>query len=1056
MLLSDISVKRPVFATVLSLLLVVLGYVSYERLSLREYPDIDPPIVNVEVVYPGAPANIVETRITELIEERVAGIEGIVSIESNSQDGRVDVTIEFSVSRDIDAAANDVRDRIAGISDDLPDEADPPEVQKVDSNDDVIIWRNLTGDDLSVPELTDYAERFLVDQYSALDGVARVRIGGGLRYALRIWLDHRAMRARNISVADVEQALRQENIELPAGAFRSEEILYKGRLSRNFQKAEDFERLTINTIAAEASETAANLSAPVRLSDIARIELGVEEDRTFFRGNEVPMVGIGIIRQSNANTIAVSDAVIALTEKLNSELPEGMVIEQSYNAAVFIRASIKEVIATLFIAVACVVFVIYLFLGSVRAMLIPALTVPVSITATFIAIYALGFSINLLTLLALVLAIGLVVDDAIVVLENIVRRMQAGESRLKASYLGTRQVGFAVIATTLVLIAVFVPITFLDGEVGQLFTEFALTIAAAVAFSSFVALTLCPMLASKILRVQTNSAIDMKGAPLTKGASYITGAPHRLFSKGVSAAQTQYLKAVDGTLKRPFIGIVVFLALCIGTFFLFPTVQKEFSPYEDRGSFFVMVNGPEGANYQYIEEYMTEIETRLMPLVESGEVKRLLVRAPRSFGNIENFNNGILIIILEPWSERRPAKLIMDEVRKTIADLPGVRAFPVMRQGLGGGTGKPVQVVIGGSTYEELAQWRDILLAELESNEGLIGLDSDLKETKPQLDYVINYEQAASLGVRAVDIGQSLETLLGGRRVGTFLRDGEEYDVIVEGQSQTLDSLSAIESINVRSQTTGALIPLSNLISIESYGTANSLSRYNRIRALTIEANLADGYALESALEDIEAQVRDQLPARAVLDYKGQSRDLKQSGTAIGFVFLLGLLIVFLVLAAQFESFIHPLVIMLTVPLAVGGGLAGLASTGLTLNIYSQIALIMLVGLAAKNGILIVEFANQRRDEGAEFGVALKEACATRFRPIIMTGLTTIAGALPLILASGAGSEIRLVIGVVVLAGVSAATLFTLFLVPLAYSLIAGKTGSPKAVSRRLESELQS
>ena len=1040
MLLSDISVKRPVFATVMSLILVVIGYVSYDRLSLREYPNIDPPIVNVEVVYPGAPANIVETRITELIEERIAGIEGIVSIESTSQDGRVDVTIEFSVGRDIDAAANDVRDRVAGITDDLPEEADPPEVQKVDSNDDVIIWRNLTAEDMSVPELTDYAERYLVDQYSALDGVARIRVGGGLRYALRIWLDHKQMRARNITVADLEQALRQENVELPAGAFQSQEILFKGRLSRTFKRAEDFERLLVRHAAPSSSNADLMQERLTRISDFARVELGVEEDRTFFRGNEVPMVGIGVIRQSNANTIAVSDAVLKLTEKINSELPEGMFIEQSYNAAVFIKASIKEVVTTLFIAVLCVVFVIYLFLGSLRAMLIPAVTLPVSVMATFIAVYALGFSINLLTLLALVLAIGLVVDDAIVVLENIVRRIQEGEPPLKAAFLGTRQVGFAVIATTLVLIAVFVPITFLEGEIGRLFTEFALTIAAAVAFSSFVALTLCSMLASKLLRQERDAA---RGFALQKS-----------FSRGVRWLQKKYLSAVRKLLAAPTIGVLGFLVLCGLTAWLYPSVQKEFSPYEDRGAFFVLVNGPEGASYQYIEEYMSEIETRLMPLVENGEVKRLLVRAPRSFGNIENFNNGILIVILEDWAKRRPAKVIMDEVRSTIGDLPGVRAFPVMRQGLGGGTGKPVQFVIGGSTYEELAEWRDIMLAGLADNAKLLGLDSDLKETKPQLDFEIDYERASVLGVRAQDIGQSLETLLGGRRVGTFLKAGEEYDVIVEGQRQTLHSLSAIESISVRSARSNTLIPLSSFIDITSYGTAQNLSRYNRVRAVTLEANLADGYALESALADIEQVAQELLPERAVISYKGQSRDLKESGSAIGFVFLLGLLIVFLVLAAQFESFIHPLVIMLTVPLAVGGGLAGLFFTGLTLNIYSQIGLIMLIGLAAKNGILIVEFANQQRDQGVDFDTALEQACATRFRPIVMTGLTTIAGAMPLILASGAGAETRTVIGVVVLAGVASATIFTLFLVPLAYKLLARNTGSPQSVTRKLKLEL--
>mgnify|MGYP001429158377 FL=1 len=495
MLISDISVKRPVFASVISLILIAFGLVSFQRLSLREYPDIDPPVVTVEVSYPGAPANIVETRITKLLEERIAGIEGIEYVESSSQDGEASVTIEFAIDRDIDGAANDVRDRISGIQDNLPEEAEPPEVQKVDSNDDVIIWRNLASDRHSIEELTDYAERYLVDRYSTLDGVARIRIGGGLRYAMRVWLDRQELAARGLSVSDVEDALRSENVELPAGSLESDVRLFKARVERKFKEPEDFGKLVL----AEGDD-----GYLIRLADVARVELGVEENRIMFRGNEVPMVGIGTIKQSTANTIDVARQVKVLTAEINKSLPEGMSIEESYDASVFIEEAINEVYTTLFIAIACVIVVIYLFFGSVRATLVPAVTVPVSVIATFIVVYSLGFSINLLTLLALVLAIGLVVDDAIVMLENIVRRIQEpGEPPLLAAYRGARQVGFAVIATTLVLVAVFVPITFLEGDIGRLFTEFALTIAAAVCFSSLVALTLSPMLASKVLSHQS-------------------------------------------------------------------------------------------------------------------------------------------------------------------------------------------------------------------------------------------------------------------------------------------------------------------------------------------------------------------------------------------------------------------------------------------------------------------------------------------------------------------------------------------------------------------------
>lgn len=1030
MILSDISIKRPVFASVISLLFIAFGLVSFDRLSLREYPDIDPPVVTVEVSYLGAPANIVETRITELVEKRIAGIEGIDFVESSSDDGLSRVTIEFSINRDIDAAANDVRDRIAGIQGDLPVEADPPEVQKVDSNDDVIIWQNLASTKMSVPELTDYARRYLVDQYSTLGGVARVRVGGGLSYAMRIWLDRKKLAARNLSVSDVESALKAENIELPAGSLESDTRLFQARIDRNFKKPEDFKKLVLK----EGSD-----GYLVRLEDVARVELGVEEDRTFFRGNSISMVGIGTIKQSTANTIEVARNVKALTAKLNKSLPEGMSIEQSYDSSIFIEASIKEVYMTLFIAIACVILVIYLFLGSIRATLVPAVAVPVSIVATFMLIYAFGFSINLLTLLALVLAIGLVVDDAIVMLENIVRRMKEyGETPLVASYRGAREVGFAVIATTLVLIAVFVPITFLEGDIGRLFTEFALTISAAVGFSSLIALTLSPVIASKFLSAKTSKPNVLV----------------HFMDDFLKYLRKMYLKLLSKMLKLPLLVSVLFFILLSMIAWLYPQVKQEFIPKEDRGAFFVMVNGPEGATHKYMEEYMTEIEQRLMAYVEEKQVSRLLVRTPRGFDGLSNFNDGMAIVLLEDWSKRRPATKIMAEIREQLSDLAGVRVFTIMRQGLGGNAQKPVQFVLGGSTYEELAQWRDILFEKIaESNPGLIGLDSSYKETRPQIDFEVNYDRAAELGVSIEEIGTTLETMMGGRRVTTFLDRGEEYDVIVEGERAQQRSFDQVKNIYVRSDRTGSMIPLSNLVTIKEYGAAKSLTRYNRIRAITLEANLKEGYRLDEALTYLNGMVKKHLPETAIVDYKGQSRDFIKSGSSIVFVFVLGLLVVFLVLAAQFESYIHPFVIMLTVPLAMGGGLFGLYLTDSSLNIYSQIALIILVGLSAKNGILIVEFANQLRDRGIEFSQALIQAAEIRFRPILMTGLTTIAGAIPLVISSGAGSETRLVIGIVILSGVFAATIFTLFIVPVAYDLLARHTKSPGAMADKLVKE---
>ena len=1032
MILSDISITRPVFASVLSLLLIAFGLVAFDRLPLREYPDIDAPVVSVETVYRGAAANVVESRITQVIEDRIAGVEGIRFIESVSEDGRSAITVRFGVDRDIDGAANDIRDRVATVMDDLPVEADPPEIREVESNEDVIMWLNLVSDRMSVPELSDYVRRYLLDRFSVLDGVARVQVGGGQTFAMRIWLDRRELAARGLSVSDVENALRAENLELAAGSLDSVDRQFTVRVARTFNTAGEFAKLVL----ARGDD-----GYLVRLGDVARVEKGAEETRTFFRGNGVPMVGIGIVKQSTANTIQVADAAKAEMERINAALPEGMEIKQSYDTSVFVKGAIAEVYKTLAIAIALVVAVIFLFLGSVRATLVPAVTVPVSLVATFLVLWLLGFSINILTLLALVLAIGLVVDDAIVVLENVHRRMeQYGETRLVAAFRGTRQVAFAVIATTIVLVAVFVPIAFLQGDVGRLFSEFALTMAAAVGFSSFVALSLSPMLASQIL-------------PQDTGRMSLAHLVDSVFARIRSA----YLRLLRLALQHKWVVGLIFLGILAGTQWLLASIPGEYAPKEDRGAFFLLVNGPEGASYDYMKAYMDEIERRLMPLVETGEVTRLLVRSPRTFSNVAIFNSGIAVHVLADWSARRSAWQIMDDVRKRVSDLPGVKAFPVMRQGFGARIQKPVQFVIGGGTYAELAAWRDLLLAKIEeSNPGLEGLDWDYKETKPQLQVSIDYDRAADLGVRIEEIGRTLETMLGSRRVTTFIEEGEEYNVILEGDRFAQRTPTDLSNIYVRSQRSQRLIPLANLVQLEEIADSTKLNRYNRVRAITIEANLADTLSLGEALAYLNGLVKTHLPGKVIVDYKGQSRDFRSAGGSILFVLVLGGVIVYLVLGAQFESWIHPLVIMLTVPLAMAGALLGLYLSGMSLNLYSQIGLIMLVGLSAKNGILIVEFANQLRDAGEEFRQALLNAAEVRFRPIVMTGITTAAGSAPLLLSSGAGSETRAVIGTVILYGVLAATLFTLFIVPVAYDLLARRTGSPRQLQKRLREEMGS
>ena len=1022
MLLSDVSVKRPVFATVINLILIIFGIVAVSMLSLREYPDIDPPIVSVSTTYTGASANIVETRITQLLEDRISGIEGIKNVTSTSRNGRSDITIEFNLSRDIDAAANDVRERVSRALNNLPDQADPPEVSKANSDESAVVWYNLRSTNLNTMELTDYAERFLVDRLSIVDGVARVQIGGGRRYAMKVFLDRNAMAARGITVSDVEQVIRAENVELPAGEVESVDRNFEVRVARTFLTPDDFAALTV----AVGSD-----GYLVRLGEIANVELTAEDDETEFRGDGVNMIGLGIIKQSKANTLDVARAAKQQITRIEESLPDNIFIVPSYDSSVFIEASIDEVYQTLAIAMMMVVIVIYLFLGNVRATFIPAVTVPVSIIAAFIVMYALGFSINLLTLLAMVLAIGLVVDDAIVVLENIYRRIEMGEPPILAAYRGAREVGFAVIATTLVLISVFVPLVFLEGNIGRLFTEFALAIAAAVAFSSFTALTLSPMMASKILKKRERSS----------GFG-------NWMDKRFSALENSYFNSLGKTLHQPLLMVIMLVVAVVALVQLSERVPSEFVPKEDRGNFFILMNAQEGASFESNASNLKQIEDVLMPYRENGKINRLLVRTP-GFGG----NAGIAIVGSADWDERDFSTFeLMDEISAKLNTVPDVRAFAIMRSGVsGGGFGRPVQFVLQGDTYENLVAWRDTVLEKASENRNLIRLDSDYKETSPQLLVNINRDRAADLGVSISDIGGTLEVMLGQRRVSTFLDRGEEYDVIIEGIEDDFRSPNSIENLYVRSSRTGELIPMDNLLTFEEQATSSRLNRYNRMRAATISANLADGYTLGEALAYLEDIVRTELPDNVSIDYKGESQLYNEAGNSFVYVFLLALAVTYLILAAQFESWVHPLVIMLTVPLALVGAYIGLFFSDMTINIYSQIGLVMLIGLAAKNGILIVEFANQLRDAGIEFEQALKRAAAQRLRPIVMTGFTTVFSSLPLVLASGPGAESRMVIGMVIFSGVLVSAFMTLYVVPTAYSWLARNTGSPLMRTQEIE-----
>ncbi len=1029
MILSDISVRRPVFATVISMLLVAFGVLSFFQLPLRELPDVDPPIVSVETIYRGASSNVVETRITQMVEDSISGLEGVDTISSTSRDGRSDVVIQFHLDRDIEAAANDVRSAVSRITDQLPDDADLPEVSKFDADSSAIMWLNLVSDTMTNVELGDFAERHVVDRLSVIEGVALVRLGGGgLRYAMRVWMDRKAMAARGLTVEDIEVALRRENVELPAGSIESTDRDFTVRLERGYQTREDFASLPL----ARGAD-----GHIIRLGEVADVRVGTEDERYFFRGNRVPQVGLGIVKQSRANTLSTARAVKAELVRMQSILPEGTRLYQSYDSSLFIEQAIEEVYITLSIAMGLVILVIYLFLGNIRTALIPAVTVPVCLIASFSVLAALGLSINLLTLLALVLSIGLVVDDSIVVLENVQRRIDAGEAPLAAAFRGARQVGFAVIATTAVIISVFVPIMFLPGDIGRLFSELAVAVTAAVVFSSLVALSLTPMMCSKLLKGEHE-----------KGR--LTQATDKFFKR----AQAIYISLLKRLINAP----VISLATVVGTIglsvLLFQALPSELAPREDRGSFFAFMAGPPGASFDYSVAQMNKVEEILRPYTESGEIQRALARVPGSFSVTEDYSTGFVIINLDHWDNRdRSAFALINELNGKFATLPGVRMFATMSSSFGGRgqSSRPVQFVIGGGSYEELAQWRDIVLEQASQNPGFVGLAADLEEKTPQLRVEIDRTRASDLGVSVETIGRTLSTMLGSSRVTTYQDRGEEYDVILQVRREDRQQPNDLTNIYVRSERTGELIPLANLVTLEDRAGAADLRRFNRTRSVTISASLAPGLELGEALAFLERVAEESLPSSASIDYQGESRTFKSSGSAIFFTFGLALIIVFLVLAAQFESFIHPLVIMLTVPIGVAGALLGLYVSGNSLNIYSQIGIVILIGLSAKNGILIIEFANQMRDEGYELYDALMRAAETRLRPIIMTGLSTAVGAMPLVLASGAGSASRHTIGIVIFAGVAFATFFTLFVVPVFYSLLARFTNSPQAVARELD-----
>jgi multidrug efflux pump len=1035
-MISDLSVRRPVFATVMSLLLFILGMGAVTRLSLREFPDVDRPVVNVETRYRGASSDVVETRITQIIENEISGIEGVERLNSASRDERSQINVEFTLDRDLDSAANDVRERLSRVAARLPLESDPPQITKVDSGADPIMWITVSSTQRSILELTDYMQRYLVDQFATIDGVANVRVNGGRRYAMRLWLSRENLASRQLTVADVENALLRENVELPAGRIESTQRQFTLRTDTNLRTEEEFRDLVVGR-------------GPdgylVRLGEVADVRLAADDDRSISRSDGVTGMSMAIIPTSKANVLEASSLVKQRLEEVRRTLPKDINVEVNIDNGVYIAASLKNVVTALAETMVLVLVVIFLFLGTVRATLIPAVTIPVSIIAAAIVMVALGYSINTLTLLAVVLAIGLVVDDAIVVLENIVRRVEGGEPAVLAAIRGSREIGFAVIATTLVLIAVFVPVSFMTGDTGRLFGEFGVPVAAAVAFSAFVALTMTPMMSSKLFA---------GGMPKAKMAGGVDRIFHDLDEHYAAALR----KAMSG--RRPL--WIVGGALALFTVLVLLLVEgwpvatfrlsTELAPQEDRAFVRIAVTAPEGASIGYIDRQLHLVEAIAQDEVRRGNAKRVTTRSG-GFGRNADTNTGFVSLPLNLWDQREDsATVIAERLRRRTQDIPGGRinvnqaGSPLTRNST-----RPLAIAMGGGDYDEIAEWRDKVMARVAAeNPRIQNLESDYLERQPRVIVQIDRNKAADLGVSLQTVGRTLETMLGSRIVTTFERAGEEYDVMLQAREEQRASVGDLDNLYVRSDKSQELIPLSALVHIEERAGPTELRRTDRMRAIELAGSLAPGYALGDAIAYMEKVIHEEAPNAQII-YNGQSYQFKKAGDTLWITFAFALLVVYLVLAAQFESFIHPIVILVTVPLALTGAMLGLWLFNSTLNIFSQIGGIMLIGIACKNGILIVEFANQLRDRGVAFADAVIQSAATRLRPVLMTSLCTAFGAVPLMLAHGAGSESRQSIGATVFFGTVVSLGMTLYVVPALYLLIARNTRSPEYMSRLID-----
>jgi multidrug efflux pump len=1005
MTLPEICIKRPVFATVLSLVVLVLGIMAYSRLTIREYPRIDDPVVSVETSYRGASAEVMESQVTKVLEDSLAGIEGVDIISSQSRAENSQINVRFRINRDPDSAAADVRDKVSRVRGRMPDAVDEPVIAKVEADADPVMWLAMSSDKHTQLEVSDYVTRYVRPRLQTLPGAADVRIFGERRISMRIWVDREKLAAYRMAVQEVEEAIRRQNVEVPSGRIEGAQREFTVLTLTDLSTADQFGAIVLRTEG----------GYPIRLRDVARIERGPLSERTLNRFNGKPAVGMGVIRQATANPLELSQAIRKELAEINPQLPPGMKLEINYDSSRFIEESLKAVVQTIIEATILVAAVIFLFLRNLRATIIPLVTIPISLIGACALMYAFGFSINTLTLLAMVLAVGLVVDDAIVVLENIYRNIEKGMSRLEAALQGSREIAFAVIAMTITLAAVYAPLAFLTGRTGRLFNEFALTLAGAVVVSGFVALTLTPMMCSLILRH------DVK-----HGAVY--NAIERLFN----AMNSGYARLLNLALTHRWVVVGVAAGVAAFAGYLFTQIKSELAPLEDRGSLFAQLSSPEGTTLPLMDDNIRRVEAIYQQVPE--------LRAMFTVSGNPTPASGFAMMRLKDWSDReRKQQQIQPGVQQQLGQIPGASVFLSQPASLGQGRGKPLQfVIMTPRPYDELQGMVDRFIAEVRKNPGLQNVDSDLRLNKPELKVSVNRERLADAGVSVETVGRTLETMLGGRLVTRFKEGGDQYDVVVQVTNTDRATPADIASIFVRGRN-GEMLSLSNFVSVREGLSPRSLNHFNRLRSAIVDAQLAPGYTMGEALKYMNETSVKVLGAETITDLSGQSREFRTSSGDSALVFALAIVFIFLVLAAQFESFRDPLIILLTVPLSMAGALAALWIGNGTLNVYSQIGLVTLVGLITKHGILIVEFANQLQERGHSIKDAVVEAAQQRLRPILMTTGAMVLGAIPLALARGAGAESRQQIGLVIVGGLLLGTVLTLFVVPVAYSIIARK-----------------